>query len=286
MKNIALAAASLAFAVNALAQDARPMVEWVAPALPTNKPQTPEQAKSGQERGRDLPPPEILQPTLDPALPAYRPRSGITGSFKGAASDVLVVLANKLFEKFRQYQPGVTLSISPPYAGSLGAKELVKGDLDFVFVSRELKPDDITDFEKKYGYAPLSVPIHGGSYRHFGALDAVGFFVNKENPVDKLTFVFDKSEDVVRVCTRTATGQKAAWHADFAVPCGVTMTFGSDQNGLSGGSGSTPCASSPAPAIRPSRSASSNASRTVASKARCVRSAPPVMRCTDVSWLT
>ncbi|HEV8442846.1 MAG TPA: hypothetical protein VGQ27_05175 [Steroidobacteraceae bacterium] len=41
----------------------------------------------------------------------------------------------------------------------------------------------------------------------------------------KLTFVFDKSEDVVRVCTRTATGQKAAWHADFAVPCGVTMTF-------------------------------------------------------------
>jgi len=188
MKNIALAAASLAFAVNALAQDARPMVEWVAPALPTNKPQTPEQAKSGQERGRDLPPPEILQPTLDPALPAYRPRSGITGSFKGAASDVLVVLANELFEKFRQYQPGVTLSISPPYAGSLGAKELVKGDLDFVFVSRELKPDDITDFEKKYGYAPLSVPIHGGSYRHFGALDAVGFFVNKENPVDKLTF--------------------------------------------------------------------------------------------------
>jgi len=188
MKNIALAAASLAFAVNALAQDARPMVEWVAPALPTNKPQTPEQAKSGQERGRDLPPPEILQPTLDPALPAYRPRSGITGTFKGAASDVLVVLANELFEKFRQYQPGVTLSISPPYAGSLGAKELVKGDLDFVFVSRELKPDDITDFEKKYGYAPLSVPIHGGSYRHFGALDAVGFFVNKENPVDKLTF--------------------------------------------------------------------------------------------------
>ncbi len=188
MRKIAIAIASAAFAANAFAQDARPMVEWVVPALPTNKPQTPEQAKAGQERGRDLPPPEILQPALDTALPPYQPKARVTGSFKGAASDVLVVLANKLFEKFSQYQPGVSLSIAPPYAGSLGAKELVKGDLDFVFVSRELKPDDIADFQKKYGYDPLSVPIHGGSYRHFGALDAVGFFVHKDNPIEKLTF--------------------------------------------------------------------------------------------------
>lgn len=188
MRKIAAALAALAFATHAFAQDARPMVEWVVPAPPTNKPQTPEQAKAGVERGRELPPPEILQPMLDPALPSYQPKAGVTGTFKGAASDVLVVLANKLFEKFRTYQPGVSLSIAPPYAGSLGAKELVKGDLDFVFVSRELKPDDVTGFHAKYGYDPLSVPIHGGSYRHFGALDALGFFVHKDNPIEKLTF--------------------------------------------------------------------------------------------------
>ena len=181
----AWAGMTLLFAVSAFSQ---PMVDWAVPALPTNKPQTPEQAKAGQQQGRELPPPEILQPALDAALPSYKPKAGVTGSFKGAASDVLVVLANKLFEKFKTYQPNVTLSIAPPYAGSLGAKELVKGDLDFVFVSRELKPDDVTDFRAKYGYDPLSVPIHGGSYRHYGALDAVGFFVNKENPVDHLTF--------------------------------------------------------------------------------------------------
>jgi phosphate transport system substrate-binding protein len=189
MKKVAIAAVSLAFAVNALAQDARPMVEWVVPAVPTNKPQTPEQAKAGVERGRELPPPEVLQPTLDPALPAFVPgKEKLTGSFKGASSDVLVVVAQKLFEKFRQYHPGVTLTVAPPYAGSLGAIELIKGDLDFVFVSRELKPDDIKGFKDKYGYAPLSVPISGGSYRHFGALDAVAFFVHKDNPVDALTF--------------------------------------------------------------------------------------------------
>jgi phosphate transport system substrate-binding protein len=183
-------AAGLAFAATAAAaQDARPMVDWVVPALPTNKPQTPEQAKAGVERGRELPPPEMLQPMLDPALPAFVPRKEkLTGTFKGASSDVLTVVAQKWFEKFKQYHPGVSLNISPPYAGSLGAIELIKGDLDFVFVSRELKPDDIKGFKEKFGYDPLSVPIMGGSYRHFGALDAIAFYVHKDNPIEKITY--------------------------------------------------------------------------------------------------
>lgn len=176
---------------SALAQspERRPMVEWVVPAVPTNKPQTPEQAEEGRNSGRKLPPPEVLQPTLDPALSAYRPRKEkLTGTFKGGASDVLVALVQKWFAKFKTYHPNLSLSISPPYAGSLGAVELVKGNLDFAFVSRELKPDDIREFKAKFGYDPLSVPISGGSYRHFGALDAIAFFVHRDNPVEQLSF--------------------------------------------------------------------------------------------------
>jgi phosphate transport system substrate-binding protein len=167
-----------------------PMVDWVVPALPTNKPQTEAQAEEGRLHGRELPPPEVLQPTLDPLLPDFKPLQArdMSATFKGAASDVLVVLAQKWFEKFKSYYPNVKLAIAPPYAGSLGAVELVKGDLDFVFVSRELKPDDVTGFRAKYGYNPLSVPISGGSYRHFGALDAVAFFVHPDNPLKSLTF--------------------------------------------------------------------------------------------------
>lgn len=171
------------------AADTRPMVDWVVPALAPNKPQTPEAAEEGRKSGRKLPPPEVLQPTLDPALPAYQPRKEkLTGTFKGGSSDVLVVLVQKWLDKFRAHHPEVSLSISPPYAGSLGAVELVKENLDFVFVSRELKPDDIRDFRVKFGYDPLSVPVSGGSFRHFGALDAIGFFVHKDNPLEKLTF--------------------------------------------------------------------------------------------------
>jgi len=41
----------------------------------------------------------------------------------------------------------------------------------------------------------------------------------------KLTFIFDGTDNVVRVCTRSVGAQRGAWRADFAVPCSVTMTF-------------------------------------------------------------
>jgi phosphate transport system substrate-binding protein len=188
---IMLCAGAIAVAAGTQAQpvDTRPMVEWIVPALTTNLPQTDEDAKEGQRSGRKLPPPEVLQPVLDSALPAFLPRKErLTGSFHGAASDVMKVIVEKWVEKFRTYHPEVTFTIPPPYAGSLGAVELVKGDLDFVFVSRELKPDDVKGFKDKFGYDPLSVPVSGGSYRHFGALDAIAFYVNKDNPIEKISF--------------------------------------------------------------------------------------------------
>ena len=178
-------AISLFACANAAAQ---PMVEWVTPAQPSHKPQTPEQAEAGRQHGRKLPAPEVLQPRLDAALPTYSPGQKLSGTFKGGSSDVLTTLVGMWFEKFKTYHPGVTLAISPPYAGSLGAIELVKENLDFVFVSRELKPDDLTSFKAKFGYDPLSVPIVGGSYRHFGALDAMAFHVHKDNPLEKITY--------------------------------------------------------------------------------------------------
>lgn len=167
-----------------------PMVEWVEPAVPTNSAQTPAQEEAGRAHGRTLPAPEFLQPTLDPSLPVFRPCKGVLlrGTFKGASSDVLPGLVTAWIERFERYCPKVRLSIAPPFAGSLGAQELIDQKLDFVFVSRELKPDDVDAFKRKFGYAPASVPVSGGSYRHFGFLDAVGFFVNKDNPLECISF--------------------------------------------------------------------------------------------------
>jgi hypothetical protein len=50
--------------------------------------------------------------------------------------------------------------------------------------------------------------------------------LNDHIPVGgKMTFIFDSDDNVVRVCTRTASGQRGPWRMDFAVPCSVTLTF-------------------------------------------------------------
>jgi len=159
-----------------------------ARVLPT-KP-SPAQTERWKQEGRDLPQPEPRQPVLDARLPAYMPRTDIelSGHYKGASSDVLVALTRTWIAAFQKIYPKVTLDLPPPYAGSLGALELIKGDLQFVMVSRELKPTDITGFSEKFGYPPFSAPISGGTYRHFGFLDAMAFFVHPDNPLKQLTF--------------------------------------------------------------------------------------------------
>ena len=145
---------------------------------------------SFQKEGRALPYPEILQPTLDPDLPPFKPAadSGLSGHLQGASSDVLADISKRWIAAFKAYYPGVAIDVPPPYSGKYGAKELVSEKADFALVSRELVPSDVVDFKAKFGYAPLSVPIIGGTWRHFGFLDAVVFFVNKENPLRKITF--------------------------------------------------------------------------------------------------
>lgn len=162
-----------------------PLVGRVLPTKPTTA-----QTERWKEQGRDLPPPEERQPVLDPGLPHYTPRTDVelSGHYRGASSDVLAALTKTWIAAFQKYYPKVTLDLPPPYAGSLGALELIKGDLQFVMVSRELKPSDIAGFAGKFGYPPLSAPISGGTYRHFGFLDTMAFFVHPDNPLKQLSF--------------------------------------------------------------------------------------------------
>ncbi len=140
--------------------------------------------------GRPLPQPEFLQPTLDPTLPAYQPRPELhlSGDFTGTASNVLPGLVQAWIVAFRRYYPEVRIDLLPPFIGSQGAKKLIAGTVDFVFISREQIPADVAAFHQKYGNDPLSIPVSGGTYPHYGFLDAIAFFVNDANPLRRITF--------------------------------------------------------------------------------------------------
>ncbi|MCY3815717.1 MAG: substrate-binding domain-containing protein [Gammaproteobacteria bacterium] len=192
------------------------LVEWVSPALPSVTLRNEEEKALGVEQGRTEPQPELLQPALDDGLPVYRPvdPSSISGSYKAAASDVLPRLIDAWTDAFQAIYPNVEIELSPPYAGSLGALELIAGNVDFVFVSRELKPSDINSFGAKYGYPPFSIPIVGGSYRHYGFLDALAVLVHKSNPLEEISL---KQLDAVFSSTRHRGGAAVETWGDLGL---------------------------------------------------------------------
>lgn len=163
---------------------------WAVSPLVTNTPQTEEEKEEGRLHGRELPTPELLQPSLDTELPNYKPlahKNSLSGTYNCGSSDVLVGLAKSWVTEFQKMYPKVKFSVNPPYAGSLGTLELIDGNLDCVFVSRELKPTDIESFRNAFGYDPTSIPMSGGTFRHFGFLDSLSFTVHKDNPIEKLS---------------------------------------------------------------------------------------------------
>jgi phosphate transport system substrate-binding protein len=187
----ALAVGGSAVAASGVPGSGPDQVTWSDNVQPTHFPQTDAEKQQGMQVGRALPQKELLQPMLDPALPTFHPaykKNKLKADLSCASSDVLPGLAKAWVAKLHDYYPKVDISVDPPYAGSLGAIELIKGNLDCVFVSRELKPTDIAQFRGAFGYDPFSVPITGGTYRQFGFLDAVGFAVNPDNPLSKLSF--------------------------------------------------------------------------------------------------
>lgn len=187
---------------------------WLEPtARPVVAP-TEEQKSAAQRTGRPLPAPELLQPELDPALPRYVPTAGfeIRARFRAGASDVLPDLVERWITAFRRHHPGFEMTIERPLAGSLGALELIKGNYDLVFVSRELKPTDISGFQQRFGHPPFSVPISGGSWRQFGFLDAIGIMVHPSNPIRSLSF---RQLDAAFSATRHRGGNKVTTWGDL-----------------------------------------------------------------------
>ena len=110
--------ALLVIAVPAVAADPAPAsVDWSVPPLPTNRPQTDDEVAFGRANGRPAPAPELLQPTLDPALPSFEPAydsQQLSGNFHCAASDVLAVLSKTWIQQFQTYYPNVNISVDPP----------------------------------------------------------------------------------------------------------------------------------------------------------------------------
>ena len=115
---------------------------------------------------------------LDPALATYQPlESGISGNLSSIGSDTLNNLMTFWAEDFRKLYPSVRIQIEGKGSGT-APPALIQGTAQFGPMSRAMKPSEVDEFVKKYGYKPTQIKV---------AIDALAVFVNKDNPIEHAT---------------------------------------------------------------------------------------------------
>ncbi len=139
------------------------------------------------------------QVKVDPALPEYKPVKGVSGTIKSVGSDTLNNLMTLWAEGFLKMYPNVQIEIEGK-GSTTAPPALIQGTSNFGPMSREMKAQEIDEFEKKYGYKPTALPT---------SIDMLAVYVHKDNPIPGMTLqqvdaVFSKTrrggyaEDVTR----------------------------------------------------------------------------------------
>src|SRR6267143_996126 len=116
-------------------------------------------------------------PKVDPALPAYKAVSGVSGNLSSIGSDTLNNLMTLWAESFNKFYPNAKIQIEGK-GSSTAPPALIAGTAQLGPMSRAMKGTEVDQFEKKYGYKPLAVRT---------SVDALAVFVNKDNPIKCLT---------------------------------------------------------------------------------------------------
>jgi phosphate transport system substrate-binding protein len=174
-------------------------------------------AIAAQEHEKKPEPKETLHAMPVPGLPAYHAHGALSGEIRSVGADTMERLSKMWSEGFAKLYPDVHFSIEAKASGAAGPA-LVDGASDIGPVAREMLPNEIELFVKKYGYEPFSVRVAGGSYRTPGKTHAIAFLVNKENPINQLSFaqldaIFSKTRKrgYKEVKTWGDVGAKGEW---------------------------------------------------------------------------
>jgi len=141
---------------------------------------------------------------VDASLPAYKRVSGISGNLNSIGSDTLNNLMTYWAEGYKKSYPNVNIQMEGK-GSSTAPPALIEGTAQLGPMSREMKGAEIDRFEAKYGYKPTRVRV---------ALDGIAVYVNKDNPVEKLTF---KQLDGIFSSTRKRGGKDIKTWGDLGL---------------------------------------------------------------------
>jgi phosphate transport system substrate-binding protein len=114
---------------------------------------------------------------VDPSIAGYQKVSGVSGNINSVGSDTMNNMMTLWAESFIKLYPNIKVQVEGK-GSSTAPPALIAGTAQFGPMSRAMRATEIDQFEGKYGYKPTQVRT---SY------DALAVYVNKDNPIDKLT---------------------------------------------------------------------------------------------------
>jgi phosphate transport system substrate-binding protein len=164
----------LGAALIAVLSATRLLAQEVKPSLPEAHP-------------RPTPDPLYTKVKLDPDLRAYKPTGALFGQVQGAYQDVTDWITKAWAAGFQKIYPNVEFALKYETPG--GSIPKLRPGAELASGGRELLDRDSRNFRQRQGvsYDPLVLAVAGGSYRTMGFTDPFAFFVNKDNPLDKLS---------------------------------------------------------------------------------------------------
>ncbi len=121
-------------------------------------------------------------------LPEYRPSRRFSGTIRQWGSNYLAdsPLEGYFESAFRKYQPGVRFrnNLSSTFIGMAG---LYTRRADLAAMGRRPTWDELQAYQRVFGNVPVEIVMATGSYDVPGWTFALVPFVNKDNPIAKLT---------------------------------------------------------------------------------------------------
>lgn len=142
---------------------------------------------TGAARAQDPPFTETLRSKADMHLASYKPAASLSADLRSVGADTMENVMKLWIEGFTRMYPKVHISLEAKSSLAV-APALIEGRADMGPLSREMLPDELDRFRKKYGYDPTLVRVGLGSYRTPSMTVALGFYVNKSNPINRLSF--------------------------------------------------------------------------------------------------
>lgn len=138
---------------------------------------------------------------VDPAIPAYKAVSGISGNLNSIGSDTLNNLMTFWAEGFKKFYPNVNIQIEGK-GSSTAPPALIEGTAQLGPMSRAMRGTEVDAFEAKYGYKPTQMRT---------SLDSLAVFVHKDNPIKGLSLV--QVDDIFSKTQRCKGADAKTWGA-------------------------------------------------------------------------